>query len=137
MYSRTADHVYGNPAAGADGLARAVKTLFNQRCRICGCTDDDCSGCIARTGRPCHWVERNLCSACAERMRAYQKPLPPASPEEAAARRYVCSSAGRCELAVSCKKGQPHAQFDRPLYCFDIQPAVIGGRLVWDEETHT
>ena len=34
-------------------------------CRVCGCTDDDCRGCIERTGRPCHWVEPNLCSACA------------------------------------------------------------------------
>jgi hypothetical protein len=33
-------------------------------CRACGCTDDDCSGCIARTGEPCHWVEADLCSAC-------------------------------------------------------------------------
>lgn len=35
-------------------------------CRECGCTDDDCSGCIERTGRPCSWVETDLCSACAE-----------------------------------------------------------------------
>jgi hypothetical protein len=35
-------------------------------CRACGCTDDDCSGCIARTGWPCSWVEPDLCSACAE-----------------------------------------------------------------------
>jgi hypothetical protein len=35
-------------------------------CRMCGCTDTDCSGCIARTGEPCFWVntERTLCSAC-------------------------------------------------------------------------
>lgn len=33
-------------------------------CRVCGCTDDDCSQCIAKTGEPCHWVERGLCSAC-------------------------------------------------------------------------
>jgi hypothetical protein len=33
-------------------------------CRICGCTDDDCSGCIAATGVPCSWVEADLCSAC-------------------------------------------------------------------------
>lgn len=33
-------------------------------CRICGCTDDDCSGCIKRTGQPCEWVEFDLCSAC-------------------------------------------------------------------------
>lgn len=35
------------------------------RCRVCGCTDDDCSGCIERTGEPCHWVEADLCSVCA------------------------------------------------------------------------
>jgi hypothetical protein len=35
-------------------------------CRACGCTDDDCRQCIARTGRPCSWVEQDLCSACAE-----------------------------------------------------------------------
>jgi hypothetical protein len=40
-------------------------------CRVCGCTEDDCSNCIERTGQPCSWVERrdaglaNLCSACA------------------------------------------------------------------------
>jgi hypothetical protein len=40
-------------------------------CRICGCTDADCSGCIDRTGSPCWWVDTyNLpeagpvCSAC-------------------------------------------------------------------------
>lgn len=34
-------------------------------CRKCGCTEQDCSGCIGRTGRPCYWVEKDLCSACA------------------------------------------------------------------------
>lgn len=34
-------------------------------CRVCECTDDDCSGCILRTGKPCHWVSADLCSACA------------------------------------------------------------------------
>lgn len=33
-------------------------------CRVCGCTDADCSGCIERTGEPCRWVEEDLCSAC-------------------------------------------------------------------------
>lgn len=37
-----------------------------RRCRVCGCTDADCSGCIERTGEPCTWVEPNLCSACTE-----------------------------------------------------------------------
>jgi hypothetical protein len=33
-------------------------------CRVCGCTNDDCSKCIARTGQPCSWAEPDLCSAC-------------------------------------------------------------------------
>ena len=36
-----------------------------RRCRVCGCTDDDCSQCIEKTGEPGHWVEDDLCSACA------------------------------------------------------------------------
>jgi hypothetical protein len=35
-----------------------------RKCRVCGCTDGDCSGCILRTGKPCHWIEPDLCSAC-------------------------------------------------------------------------
>jgi hypothetical protein len=34
------------------------------RCRVCGCTEFDCSGCIEKTGAPCSWVEVDLCSAC-------------------------------------------------------------------------
>jgi len=33
-------------------------------CRVCGCTDYDCSQCIAATGQACHWVEPDLCSRC-------------------------------------------------------------------------
>jgi hypothetical protein len=33
-------------------------------CRKCGCTDNDCRQCIAKTGEPCYWVEADLCSAC-------------------------------------------------------------------------
>ncbi len=40
--------------------------LEPQRCIKCGCTDDDCRGCIQRTGQPCRWVKRNLCSACVD-----------------------------------------------------------------------
>lgn len=36
-------------------------------CRVCGCTDADCSGCVERTGEPCHWVGADLCSACVGR----------------------------------------------------------------------
>lgn len=35
-----------------------------QTCRICGCTDDDCSQCIEKTGDACYWIEDDLCSAC-------------------------------------------------------------------------
>lgn len=36
-------------------------------CRACGCTPENCSGCVQRTGKPCSWVDRgkSLCSACA------------------------------------------------------------------------
>lgn len=37
-------------------------------CRICGCTDEDCRQCIENTGGPCHWVEDDLCSACADEL---------------------------------------------------------------------
>jgi hypothetical protein len=33
-------------------------------CRLCGCTDNDCRQCIAKTGGPCWWVAPDLCSAC-------------------------------------------------------------------------
>jgi len=45
-------------------MSRATSTFDVRRCRICGCTDEDCSDCIARTGEPCSWVEEDLCSAC-------------------------------------------------------------------------
>lgn len=34
------------------------------RCRVCGCTDDDCSQCVEATGEACFWVEPDLCSRC-------------------------------------------------------------------------
>ena len=33
-------------------------------CRVCGCTNEDCTGCLQRTGKPCYWVAPDLCSAC-------------------------------------------------------------------------
>lgn len=46
-------------------LNRVVPAAAAPRsCRLCGCTEADCSQCIAKTGTPCHWVERDLCSAC-------------------------------------------------------------------------
>lgn len=39
-----------------------------RKCRECGCTDNDCSQCIAATGEPCHWVEPDLCSRCKDEL---------------------------------------------------------------------
>jgi hypothetical protein len=36
----------------------------DRTCRVCKCTDDDCSQCVEKTGAPCHWIEADLCSAC-------------------------------------------------------------------------
>lgn len=41
-----------------------TEQVQEQTCRVCGCTDLDCSGCIERTGQACYWVEEDLCSAC-------------------------------------------------------------------------
>src|SRR6185295_16518972 len=38
----------------------------DRKCRVCGCTDNNCEQCIKKTGSPCHWVEEDLCSACVE-----------------------------------------------------------------------
>ncbi len=40
--------------------------MEKQKCRVCGCTDLNCSQCIEKTGKPCYWVEEDLCSACKE-----------------------------------------------------------------------
>lgn len=37
-----------------------------QKCRVCGCTNEDCSQCIEKTGSPCFWIEKDLCSACSD-----------------------------------------------------------------------
>lgn len=45
--------------------AHYVKRMESQTCRSCGCTDYDCRKCIEKTGKPCYWFGKNLCSACA------------------------------------------------------------------------
>ncbi len=48
------------PAKGSLGL-----WFFDEWiCMRCGCTETNCRHCIEKTGKPCHWVEINLCSAC-------------------------------------------------------------------------
>lgn len=39
-------------------------TNETRRCRVCGCTDEDCTRCVERTGALCWWVADDLCSAC-------------------------------------------------------------------------
>ncbi len=57
---------------GMDKVWAAVDFAFGDSdqwiCRECGCTDDDCSQCIEATGKPCHWVEPDLCSRCADKI---------------------------------------------------------------------
>ena len=72
-----------------------------RRCRVCGCTDDDCRQCIAKTGVPCHWVEDDLCSACVSTLETgatdpirIPSPHPQAEPARKAARRRKAAKGG-------------------------------------------
>lgn len=42
-----------------------IRRKDSQQCIVCGCTDYDCRQCIERTGKPCSWIEPDLCSSCA------------------------------------------------------------------------
>ncbi len=35
-----------------------------KKCKICGCTDDDCTQCVKAQGKVCTWVTNELCSRC-------------------------------------------------------------------------
>lgn len=50
------------PAVSVEEMHAA--RFAGQKCRVCGCTNNDCHHCIARTGAPCSWVKHDLCSAC-------------------------------------------------------------------------
>lgn len=55
----------------------------HRKCRDCGCTDD--RACMTATG-PCHWVERDLCSNCADGARldaAIKESINPSVPKVA------------------------------------------------------
>lgn len=43
-----------------------LRRMNSRECRECGCTEYNCQNCVDRTGEPCHWVEADLCSACAK-----------------------------------------------------------------------
>lgn len=51
-------------ASAGDDEPVDFSDIFVRKCRVCDCTDLDCSGCIERSGAPCWWEEPNLCSAC-------------------------------------------------------------------------
>lgn len=51
--------------AEAAAIVREFYPNAQRVCRVCGCTNDNCIQCVRKTGRPCHWVEDDLCSACA------------------------------------------------------------------------
>lgn len=38
-------------------------------CVGCGCTEENCSECIAADGHPCYWVNDHLCSSCHKRIK--------------------------------------------------------------------
>jgi hypothetical protein len=41
-----------------------IKSIDVRACRKCGCTENNCTQCVERTGKPCSWVDWDLCSAC-------------------------------------------------------------------------
>lgn len=45
-------------------MAKNTKSSPAGVCRFCGCTDDNCIGCIQAMGHPCSWVDRSrtVCS---------------------------------------------------------------------------
>ena len=47
-----------------DCREHARKLFLGPKCRVCGCTNEDCSRCIERTGEACSWAEDDLCTAC-------------------------------------------------------------------------
>jgi hypothetical protein len=54
-----------------EDMSRAWQVYFSfkRKCRVCGCTDDDCSQCIEAQGYPCSWAEEDLCTRCEREMR--------------------------------------------------------------------
>jgi len=66
MYREELRAAMPKPEAAKEKGAKkpAKKKAGVRQCRVCGCTDDDCSNCIEETGERCYWVEDDLCSAC-------------------------------------------------------------------------
>ncbi|MDR0487002.1 MAG: ParB/RepB/Spo0J family partition protein [Treponema sp.] len=56
----------GSSTSKRKGKGAKAQENSVRKCWVCGCTDDDCRQCIEKTGNPCHWVEEDLCSCCAD-----------------------------------------------------------------------
>ena len=59
---------FGPQQAALDRWARIRGLVIGgeeQVCRVCGCRNN-AACCDEKTGETCHWVEPDLCSACAE-----------------------------------------------------------------------
>lgn len=52
--------------AGKKTQTRRVVKAKTGECLFCGCTDEDCTDCIRKTGSPCYWIDdrHTQCSAC-------------------------------------------------------------------------
>lgn len=111
------------PAAAAPASrvpSADVLGLIYRTCRVCGCTDEDCSGCVARTGEPCSWVEVDLCSACA---------APQPEPEPASEKRpsEPENIPGNMPAAAVCRCGHtPRRHEDRDGICLIGNCACTG-----------
>ena len=103
-----------------------------RQCRVCGCTDDDCSDCIERTGYPCEWVEDDLCSACTgiglihyERLRQVDAEIYTAAGDDL--------HTGH-ELAQAAACYVRHAAYPRPRYMADVpDPIPVDWPVGWDK----
>ncbi len=99
------------------------------KCRVCGCTQEDCSQCIEASGQPCHWVDEDLCSRCEGEMQAARQALDSATTKEgvtAVCRQYHSAVEGDPALWEAYLKklsDAPHAERPEPAIDTDPPPA--------------
>lgn len=58
-----------NEAAIIGDLMVLVDANESRQCTVCGCTQEN--ACLHHDGSVCHWVTKDLCSACLERIHQY------------------------------------------------------------------
>lgn len=83
-------------------------------CRVCKCTDADCSKCIERSGVPCSWVEPDLCSACQAALRLFHN-----STDRAARRNVRCPHCGGPEVRAP-SVAEPGVRFQGCERCIQV-----------------